>query len=207
MSSGWRTLRELDESAGTPKGTAFRAFKRIEPTLREPLDYRLSAVAAHAAGVIACRRNGAAHAISELKRVSLVGNGVHGGPSLHIVWAIDEALVSAIVCRGHPINSPRTVVSKQLNRADGLVRGRRTGDACLRAQVVVVTDVRGEAVGVSDGGGEGERRERARGVEVGSVGGEGVGVADGVHKLMESGLRFCDSLSFDAPVLLNDLRH
>lgn len=41
MSSGWRTLRELDESAGTPKGTAFRAFKRIEPTLREPLDYRL----------------------------------------------------------------------------------------------------------------------------------------------------------------------
>ena len=41
MKSGWRTLRELDESAGTPKGTAFRAFKRIEPTLREPLDYRL----------------------------------------------------------------------------------------------------------------------------------------------------------------------
>ena len=41
MKPGWRTLRELDESAGTPKGTAFRAFKRIEPTLREPLDYRL----------------------------------------------------------------------------------------------------------------------------------------------------------------------
>ena len=41
MKSGWRTLRELDESAGTPKGTAFRVFKRIEPTLREPLDYRL----------------------------------------------------------------------------------------------------------------------------------------------------------------------
>ena len=33
------TLRELDASCGRPKGTAFRAFKRIEGTLVEGADF------------------------------------------------------------------------------------------------------------------------------------------------------------------------
>jgi hypothetical protein len=32
---GWLTLKELDQGAGRPKGTAFRAFKRLEPGWRE----------------------------------------------------------------------------------------------------------------------------------------------------------------------------
>lgn len=36
-----QTFRELDEAAARPKGSAFRAFKRIEPQLREGVDFRL----------------------------------------------------------------------------------------------------------------------------------------------------------------------
>ena len=36
-----KTFRELDELAGLPKGSAFRAFKRLEPTLSEGQDYCL----------------------------------------------------------------------------------------------------------------------------------------------------------------------
>lgn len=32
---GWFTLKELDQAAGRPKGSAFRAFKRLEPGWRE----------------------------------------------------------------------------------------------------------------------------------------------------------------------------
>lgn len=35
----WLTLRELDARAGTPKGEAFRAFRRLEPRWREGLDF------------------------------------------------------------------------------------------------------------------------------------------------------------------------
>ena len=39
--TAWRTLLELDRSLGGPKGTAFRAFKRLEPSWREGHDYRV----------------------------------------------------------------------------------------------------------------------------------------------------------------------
>jgi hypothetical protein len=32
---GWLTLKELDQGAGRPKGSAFRAFKRLEPGWHE----------------------------------------------------------------------------------------------------------------------------------------------------------------------------
>lgn len=35
----WRSLRELDENAGCAKGGAFRAFKRLLPTLHEGQDF------------------------------------------------------------------------------------------------------------------------------------------------------------------------
>lgn len=37
----WLTLRELDARAGAPKGTAFRAFKRLASAWREGTDYRV----------------------------------------------------------------------------------------------------------------------------------------------------------------------
>ncbi|HEY1076240.1 MAG TPA: hypothetical protein VGE51_06095 [Fontimonas sp.] len=35
----WLTLREIDTRAGAAKGTAFRAFKRLEAQLQEGRDY------------------------------------------------------------------------------------------------------------------------------------------------------------------------
>lgn len=35
----WRSLRELDESLRQPKGSAFRAFRRIEERWREAQDF------------------------------------------------------------------------------------------------------------------------------------------------------------------------
>ena len=35
------TLREIDECHGLPKGSAFRAFKRLRESLREDADFRL----------------------------------------------------------------------------------------------------------------------------------------------------------------------
>ncbi len=37
----WLSLRDLDTRAGLPKGAAFRAFKQLEPQLREGLDFVL----------------------------------------------------------------------------------------------------------------------------------------------------------------------
>ena len=37
----WRTLKELDAAAGRPKGSAFRAFKQLEPALREGAQFRV----------------------------------------------------------------------------------------------------------------------------------------------------------------------
>ncbi len=37
----WLSLRDLDSRAGLPKGAAFRVFKRLEPQLREGLDFVL----------------------------------------------------------------------------------------------------------------------------------------------------------------------
>ncbi len=36
----WSTLRELDQACRAAKGTAFRAFKRIDKHWREPDDFR-----------------------------------------------------------------------------------------------------------------------------------------------------------------------
>lgn len=41
MSGEWLSFRELDERAGTPKGEAFRAFRRLESGWQEGSDYRL----------------------------------------------------------------------------------------------------------------------------------------------------------------------
>lgn len=38
---GWRSARELDIATGTPKGSAFRAFRRIEARWREGEHYRV----------------------------------------------------------------------------------------------------------------------------------------------------------------------
>lgn len=37
----WLSLRDLDTRAGLTKGAAFRAFKQLEPQLREGLDFVL----------------------------------------------------------------------------------------------------------------------------------------------------------------------
>lgn len=37
--SGWLSMRELDEAAGLPKGSAFRAFKALAGDLAEGTDY------------------------------------------------------------------------------------------------------------------------------------------------------------------------
>ncbi|WP_293391521.1 hypothetical protein [Nevskia sp.] len=37
--SGWLSMRELDEAAGLPKGSAFRAFKSLAGDLAEGTDY------------------------------------------------------------------------------------------------------------------------------------------------------------------------
>ncbi len=37
----WTTLRELDRDCGLGKGAAFRAFKRLAPSLREAADFRV----------------------------------------------------------------------------------------------------------------------------------------------------------------------
>jgi len=51
----WLTLRELDEAAGTPKGTAFRAFKALAGQLAEGRDFRLLDATRDAAGIAALR--------------------------------------------------------------------------------------------------------------------------------------------------------
>jgi hypothetical protein len=39
MHADWLTLRELDETEGRPKGSAFRAFKRVARDWREDEDF------------------------------------------------------------------------------------------------------------------------------------------------------------------------
>ena len=61
MSAGldeWVTLRELDRSAGRPKGSAFRAFKRLDPGWREGQDYRLLQPERDRPGIEALRAGG-----------------------------------------------------------------------------------------------------------------------------------------------------
>ena len=51
--STWHSLRELDEAAGLPKGSAFRAFKRLRSDLREGEDFLVLDHQTHSALVAA----------------------------------------------------------------------------------------------------------------------------------------------------------
>lgn len=51
------TLRDLDQQAGLPKGSAFRAFKAIEEQLIEGIDYRLLNHDADTAEIAELKRN------------------------------------------------------------------------------------------------------------------------------------------------------
>lgn len=59
---GGRTLREIDEALGLPKGSAFRAFKRLAGAWREGRDYRVIDAAREPAAAQALREAGRAYA-------------------------------------------------------------------------------------------------------------------------------------------------
>ena len=54
----WLTLREVDRRLGAPKGTAFRAFKRLEGGWREGRDFRVLQAQHDAAEIEALRAAG-----------------------------------------------------------------------------------------------------------------------------------------------------
>jgi hypothetical protein len=61
---GWVTLKELDAGAGCPKGSAFRAFKRLEPSWREGVEFRALRPERDAGEIAALRAAGRAYASS-----------------------------------------------------------------------------------------------------------------------------------------------
>ena len=61
---GWTTLREIDQQGALAKGSAFRAFRRIEPSLQEPRDFRLLDHARDAAEIAELKRAGRVYASS-----------------------------------------------------------------------------------------------------------------------------------------------
>jgi len=69
-----RTFRELDEAAARPKGSAFRAFKRIEPQLREGQDFRLLRPGRDDAEIETLRQNQRIYANSV--NIVLLGDGL-----------------------------------------------------------------------------------------------------------------------------------
>jgi len=54
----WLTLREIDHRLGAPKGTAFRAFKRLERNWREGREFRVLQPERDAAEIEALRAAG-----------------------------------------------------------------------------------------------------------------------------------------------------
>jgi len=60
----WLTLREIDQRLGAPKGTAFRAFKRLAPAWREGREFRVLDAARDAAEIEALRAAGRVYASS-----------------------------------------------------------------------------------------------------------------------------------------------
>jgi hypothetical protein len=56
--AGWLTLRELDERAGLPKGSTFRAFKKVAATLVEGRDFRVLDARRDAAEIEPLRQSG-----------------------------------------------------------------------------------------------------------------------------------------------------
>jgi len=69
-----RTFRELDEAAARPKGSTFRAFKRIEPQLREGQDFRLLRPGRDDAEIETLRQNQRIYANSV--NIVLLGDGL-----------------------------------------------------------------------------------------------------------------------------------
>lgn len=56
--AGLHTLREIDEACGLPKGSAFRAFKRLLPGLAEGRDFLWLEAEAHAETIAALKQQG-----------------------------------------------------------------------------------------------------------------------------------------------------
>ena len=54
----WPSLREVDEPLTLPKGSAFRAFKKLLPELREGSDFRVLSPAEHGSEIRALREAG-----------------------------------------------------------------------------------------------------------------------------------------------------
>ncbi|MGQ0586176.1 MAG: hypothetical protein ACT4PK_03115 [Gammaproteobacteria bacterium] len=73
MPTAWRTLRELDRALGRPKGTAFRAFRRLEASWREGHDFRVLQPERDAAEIEALRAAGRVYASS--RTVILISEG------------------------------------------------------------------------------------------------------------------------------------
>ena len=64
--SAWCTLKELDAQGGQPKGSAFRAFKRLEPTWREGTQFRVLRPGADDAEIAALRAAGRVYGASRV---------------------------------------------------------------------------------------------------------------------------------------------
>lgn len=64
--SDWRTLKELDAAAGRPKGAAFRAFRRLEPSWREGEQFRVLRPERDAAELDLLRAGGRLYASSRV---------------------------------------------------------------------------------------------------------------------------------------------
>jgi hypothetical protein len=68
----WRTLKELDAAAGLPKGSAFRAFKRLEPAWCEGTQFRVLRPGRNDAEIGALRAAGRIYGASRV--IVLLGN-------------------------------------------------------------------------------------------------------------------------------------
>ena len=70
------TLREIDERHGLPKGSAFRAFKRLRGGLREDVDFTLLSASSAGAEIERLRAAGRIYR-SSVNVVVLAESGVH----------------------------------------------------------------------------------------------------------------------------------
>lgn len=60
----WHTFRDIDHHLGLPKGSAFRAFKRLRPRLREDEDFRVLEAGPDAQKIATLRQAGRIYAAS-----------------------------------------------------------------------------------------------------------------------------------------------
>ena len=75
MSAEGCTLREIDERHGLPKGSAFRAFKRLRGALREDVDFTLLSAPSARSEIERLRRAGRIYR-SSVNVVVLAESGV-----------------------------------------------------------------------------------------------------------------------------------